>query len=63
MDCVETASKLIEAIKGVQHVSVNTAMNEMLIVSEKELLIEAIKKVLSYDSKYSIDNLYTTNKA
>jgi hypothetical protein len=34
-----------------------------LIVSEKELLIEAIKNVLSYDSKYSIDNLYTTNKA
>jgi copper chaperone CopZ len=63
MDCVETASKLIEAIQGVKHVSINTAMNEMLIVSEKELLIEAIKNVLSYDSKYSIDNLYTTNKA
>jgi hypothetical protein len=61
LDCVETASKLIEAIHGVQHVSVNTAMNDMLIVSEKELPIDALKNVLSYDSKYSIDNHYTIN--
>jgi copper chaperone CopZ len=63
MECVGTNIKLIEAIQGVKHVSVNTAMNEMLIVSEKELPIDALKNVLSYDAKYSIDNLYTTIKA
>lgn len=63
MECVATNRKLIEVIQGVKHVSVNTAMNEMLIVSEKEIPIEAIKNVLSYDVKYSIENAYTTNKA
>jgi copper chaperone CopZ len=63
MECVGTNIKLIKVIQGVLHVSVNTAMNDMLIVSEKEIPIDAIKNVLSYDSKYSIDNLYTINKS
>ncbi len=53
-ECVVTAVSKLSVLIGVIQVSMNTAMNEVLIVSENQLDIDQLTQVISYDSKYSI---------
>lgn len=57
--CYENSHKLISEIEGVKNVSINTAMNEMIIVSDKEILLNVIQHQFSFDEKYSIDKVYS----
>lgn len=38
----------------IKNVSINTAFNEILIVSEKEIPIQILQEAIAYDAKYKI---------
>jgi copper chaperone CopZ len=52
--CKATVSQKLLEIEGVKNVSMNTDFSELLVVSEVEIAIEKLQKVISYDEKYHI---------
>lgn len=56
-DCMETITKKLAGIDGVLNVSISSNFAEVLIVSKKEIAIEVLQDVISYDEKYKIKKI------
>jgi SAM-dependent methyltransferase len=52
--CMSTVIKKIEVLNDVLNASMSTNFAEVLIVSTKEILLEELQKIVSYNEKYSI---------
>lgn len=61
--CMETVSTKFSAINEVLNVSMSTDFSEVLIVSKKEIPLQELQTIVSYDEKYkySKSNPKTTN--
>ena len=55
--CSETITKKIAEIDGILNPSISSNYSEILIVSKKEIALEELQKVISYDEKYSIKKI------
>jgi methyl halide transferase len=52
--CMQTITKQFSAIEGVLNVSINTAFNEVLIVSNWTIASDILENAIAYDKKYKI---------
>jgi SAM-dependent methyltransferase len=52
--CKNTVSQKFSALDQVQNVSMNTAFNEVLIVSDNEVSLQLLQDCIVYDEKYKI---------
>lgn len=52
--CVADFTKMYLSFPHIKNVSINTAFNEILIVSEKEIPIQILQEAIAYDAKYKI---------
>ncbi|MDP2176152.1 MAG: methyltransferase domain-containing protein [Bacteroidota bacterium] len=57
--CKETITQKISKLPLVLNVSINSAFNEVLIVSNEEISISLLQETISYDSKYKIEKQIT----
>lgn len=55
--CMNSVSDAISKIKGVLNVNMSSDFSEVLIVSTKEINLEELQKVISYDEKYKIKKI------
>lgn len=55
--CSETITEKITEIDGILNVSISSNYLEILIVSKKEIELEELQKVISYDKKYTIKKI------
>jgi hypothetical protein len=54
---MNSVSDAISKIKGVLNVNMSSDFSEVLIVSTKEINLEELQKVISYDEKYKIKKI------
>ena len=52
--CMNAVTTKFKALDGVLNASMSTNFTEVLIVSNKEIPLEELQKIVSYDEKYSI---------
>lgn len=52
--CMETVSDKIATLSGVLNVSMSSNFEEILIVSQEEIPLQQLQKIVSYDEKYKI---------
>jgi hypothetical protein len=55
--CKKTITDLFFAIEGVKNVSLNVDFSEVLIVSEQEIELQILRKLISYNEKYKINKV------
>lgn len=55
--CMETVSSKFATLTTVLNVSMSTDFSEVLIVSQHEIPLEKLQKIVSYDEKYKIQQL------
>lgn len=56
-ECVKDITKIYQEIFGVKNVQINTAFNEVLIVSDTIIPIEKLQNKIDYDAKYKIKKI------
>lgn len=55
--CMNTVTTKFKDLSGVLNVSMSTNFAEVLIVSKKEIPLEELQKIVSYDEKYKIKKI------
>ena len=55
--CMDTVTKKFAAINGVFNASMSPSFAEVLIVSKKEIPLEELQTIVSYDEKYKIKKI------
>ena len=55
--CMETVSGKFLEIEGVENVNMNSNFSEIIIVSQSEINVEELQKIISYDEKYKINKI------
>jgi SAM-dependent methyltransferase len=56
--CMNTVTTKFEALNDVLNASMSTNFAEVLIVGTKEVAVEKLQKIVSYDEKYSIIKIH-----
>lgn len=55
--CMDTVTTKFKALSGVLNTSMSTDFSEVLIVSKKEIPVEELQTIVSYDEKYKINKI------